>query len=195
MTDSLGNVQVALVTSKTKVAPIKRLTIPHLKLCGPRLLAQLLHHVSQVLKIPLSRVHAWTESTIVLNWFDGSPRRFKTFVGNRVSTIVELIPPDKWKHVSGLDNPADCASIGVYPSELLQHELWWNGPLWLKGSPADWPLQSSLPPNDLPEEEKEISLLVSVTQRSPVIPFDRYSHYNSLKRITAWIFRFVNKPF
>ena len=82
MTDPHGKVQVTLVTSKTKVAPIKRLTVPRLKLCGAYLLAHLLHHVCQVLEIPLFHVYAWTDSTIVLNWLDGSPRWFKTFVGN-----------------------------------------------------------------------------------------------------------------
>ena len=128
----------------------------------------------------------------MLNWLDGSPRRFKTFVGNRVSTIMELIPPEKWNHISGLDNPADCASRGLFPSELLQHQLWWDGPLWLKLPPANWPQQIPLQPNYLPEEEREITLFVSATHRSPVIPFDRYSSYNRLKRVTAWIFRFVN---
>jgi len=114
MLDPLQNVQVCLVTSKTKVAPIKRLTIPRLEICGAHLLAHL-HHVCQVLEIPHSNVHAWTDSTVVLNWLDGSPRHFKTFVGNRVSTIMELVPPDKWNHVSGQDNPADCASRGLFP--------------------------------------------------------------------------------
>ena len=97
--------------------------IPRLELCGAHLLAQLLHHIGQVLDISLCHVHAWTDSTIVFNWLSGSPRRFKTFVGNRVSSVMELIPPEKWKHVHGFNNPADCASRGLFPSELLQHEI------------------------------------------------------------------------
>ena len=181
MIDLLGNVQVSLVTSKTKVAPIKRLTIPRLELCGAQLLAHLLNHARQVLEIPLSHTCAWTDSTIVLNWLDGSPRRLKTFVGNRISTIMELIPPDKWNHVSGLDNPVDCASRGLFPSELLRHSLWWEGPSWLRQSPTDWPKQAPLTRINLPEEERAVTLLTTITNHPPVISFDRYSSFNRLK--------------
>ena len=86
--DSDGGVQLSLVTSKTKVAPIKRLTVPHLELCGAHLLARLLHHVQQVF---INCVYAWADSTIILSWLVGNPRRFKMYVGNRVSRIVEVI--------------------------------------------------------------------------------------------------------
>ena len=123
MVDSNGRIHLSLVTSKTNVAPIKRLTIPRLELCGAHLLARLLHHVRQAFGVPLNCVHAWTDSNIVLSWLVGNPRRFKTYVGNRVSYILELTSPDRWNHVDGADNPADCASRGLLPSELLEHEL------------------------------------------------------------------------
>ena len=191
MTDSSNDVQTSLVTSKTKVAPIKRLTIPRLELCGAYLLAQLLHHVRQVFQLPLSSIYAWTDSTIVLNWLIGDPRRFKTYVGNRVSYIADLISPERWNHDNGVENPADPASRGLFPSELLEYSLWWNGPTWLKLSPADWPKQSLLPPNDTHEEEREIALHLISQPCSPVIPFEQYSDFNHLKRITAWILRFT----
>ena len=96
ITDHNGDVQVTLVTSKTR----ERLTIPRLELCGAYILAQLLHHVKQVFDLSLTQVHTWTDSTIVLNWLDGNPRKFKTYVGNRVSHILELIRSDRRHHTA-----------------------------------------------------------------------------------------------
>ncbi len=62
ISDKSGNTQTSLMSSKTKVAPIKRLSIPRLELCWAQLL---MHHVRNVLKIPLHHVYAWTD---IINW-------------------------------------------------------------------------------------------------------------------------------
>ena len=105
--------------------------------------------------------------------------------GEQSSTIVDLIPPDKWRHVR---NPADCASRGVYPSELLNHSLWWNGPHWLKQPPSNWPEKLPLPQKI---DEKEVSLHVFTQPLIPIIAIDHFSSFGRLRRITSWMICFI----
>ena len=105
---------------------------------------------------------------------------------------MEKIPPKRWHHVSRASNPADCASRGLYPSELVNHTLWWEGPVWLRLPESDWPTIPEIGNNPIPEEER------SVPERSliiiPVDPILLYqiSSLTRLHRITAWMRRFIN---
>ena len=170
------------------------LTIPRLELCGAHLLAGLLHHVKDVLGIPSDSVFAWTDSMVILGWLVGNPRRFKTFVGNWISEIMELVPPHHWRHVSGLDNPADSASRGLFPSELLNHTLWWHGPAWLCKSRTEWPMQQKLAASEPLEtvEERELCLHASTTVQGTLPILDKFSSYTRLQRVTAWVLRFIS---
>ena len=139
----------------------------------------------------LIQIYARTNSTIILSWLIGNPRWFNTYISNRVSYIVELIAPDRWNHVHGTDNPADCASRGLFPVELLEHQLWWNGPNWLTQPPTAWPHQSDLPHIET-TEERVCTLHILTHNKVPIIPIDHYSSYTKLKHVTACILRFVN---
>ncbi|XP_048004299.1 uncharacterized protein LOC125240447 [Leguminivora glycinivorella] len=129
--DSTGNIKVALVTTKTRVSPVKQVSIPRLELCGAVLVTKLLIEVAEVMKIPKTHIRAWTDSTVVLAWLNKHPSSWKTFVANRVSEILTKTDSAQWSHVSTKENPADCASRGMQPSELMEHELWKLGPKFL----------------------------------------------------------------
>ena len=149
-----------------------------------------------MLQLPSAKVFAWTDSKIVLSWLVGNPWWFNTYVANRVFQIIEHlhVPPGRWSHVSGAGNLADHASQGVYPADLVNHSLWWNGPQWLKLDPSQWPRQPSIPTDEppVPQEKWEVSLHSLTIATTPVISLTHYSSFNSLVWVTAWILRFVH---
>lgn len=96
------------------------------------------------------------------------------------------------EHVFGRDNPADCASRGMPPSQLVDHDLWWTGPDWLHLDAAYWPKPPQTGLGYAKEtDELCIPSYVTVTQVEPAIPFDRFSSFSKLIRVTAWIHRFI----
>lgn len=61
------SVHVTMIASRTKVAPLKQMSIPKLELCAAALLADLISDIVELLKIPKNKIFAWTDSTVVLS--------------------------------------------------------------------------------------------------------------------------------
>lgn len=136
ITYSDDNIATHLIASKTKLAPIKTVTIPRLELCGAVLLTNLLIRCKQSPTLNECPTFAWCDSMIVLAWLASCPSRWTTFVSNRVSCIQKKLPIEHWHHVSTKQNPADVASRGALISELSDSELWWHGPEFIRNKEA-----------------------------------------------------------
>ncbi|GBM37984.1 hypothetical protein AVEN_171166-1 [Araneus ventricosus] len=125
-------VRVSLVLAKARVAPVKRPTIPRLKLLGAAIRARISSTILEALKFPL-KTYFWTDSMIVLGWITNT-EPWNTFVGDRIKEIRELTNAEDWRFVPGDINPADLFSCACDWSEFLRSR-WWEGPKWLYECP------------------------------------------------------------
>ncbi|XP_055928716.1 uncharacterized protein LOC129959847 [Argiope bruennichi] len=107
-----GEVVVKMVASKSRVAPLKKLTIPRLELCAAVLLVKLMQRIQSALRLKVSNTYYWSDSMIVLSWIKKETSQFKTFVANRVATLQDLSCQEQRRHISSGDNPADLISRG-----------------------------------------------------------------------------------
>lgn len=145
-TDSSQLVTMCLLGAKTKLAPMKDITISRLELSGAVLLAHWLAQLKATLEVHLTitDVYAWSDSTVVLSWLKNPHTSFKPFVSNRIHKIETVLPACHWSHVRSEDNPADCASRGLMPSELARYDLYWKGPDFLRQPVTDWSVGSTI---------------------------------------------------
>ena len=163
MVDEQQRIHCTLVMGKSRVAPLKPVTVPRVELtadvCSVRISQQLRREFSY----HIDQEYFWTDSKVVLGYISNESRRFHVFVANRVQEIQNSTSVEQWNHVESKQNPADEASRGVKSQELL-HSRWINGPAFLWKTEDQWPINQDhsegtfgLQNND-PEVKKHVTM-------------------------------------
>ena len=130
------------------------------------------------------KLYTSTDSMVTIASLQDFPRKWNTFVANRVAKISK-----SFRSANAEENPADCASRGISAANLAKHSVWWNEPHWLKKSKDFLPKAESIEEyqpavnNDVQRETLKQKTMV-VTQEN-----------NSLFQLIHRIFSFGNRVF
>ncbi|XP_014247980.1 uncharacterized protein LOC106665787 [Cimex lectularius] len=190
-----------LLKAKTKVAPLKVMSIPLLELCADLLFAQLVKSVQMAsLPILVTASTLFSDSQIVLFWILTPPHLLKTFVANRLVSISEAVPLATWAHIPSALNPANLPSRGLGPELFIVPDtlkFWLRGPDFLVQAASAWPppfrLNRKLA-SSLPELKQENACFLAESKlTNPLIDeIERFSTFIRLRRVFAWVKRFLH---
>ena len=194
--ESNKTAHVSLVMAKTKVAPLKKVTVHCLELNGAVLSSKLAVKLLNVLKDVDLELFLWSDSKTALSWIRSHPGGHKQYITNRIIKIQESTSITSWRYVPTSTNPADVASRGLYPSELPSCQLWWRGPPWLQYSQDQWPSQdvSRNQANCKSQHVEAMHTTANYTCVENTFCEDllhKFSHLDKLLALTAWSQRFT----
>ncbi|XP_013178833.1 PREDICTED: uncharacterized protein LOC106125965, partial [Papilio xuthus] len=134
-----GKVFVCFVTSKSRVSPLRPVSVPRLELQAALLAARLASTVrTEHTDITPTRRYFWTDSKTVLQWIRSDPRTFKPYVAHRLGEIDELTRVIEWRYVPTGLNVADVATREDAPPLTIDNQ-WFQGPAYLRLPEVSWP--------------------------------------------------------
>lgn len=181
--------RISFVSSKSRCAPLKYMTVPRKELQGAVLGARLKSAIIESHTFEISRVIYWSDSKTVISWIKSDHRRYKPFVANRVSEILDHSEVSDWRWVPSAMNVADDATRDVDPPKFESTARWIFGPEWLIDE-NDWPTEEIIQETT---EEKRVAESVLLTSLIKPLDLSKFSTYNRVQRVVSWIMRWVNK--
>ncbi|GFT79622.1 DUF5641 domain-containing protein [Nephila pilipes] len=191
---SRGSVTVQLLQARSRIAPMKTITIPRLELMAAVVGTRLFNSMKQALKLPYIKTYFWTDSSTVLTRITRREQRL-VFVTNRISEIRKMTTSEDWLHISTEQNPADILSKGCGPKQL-QKCKWWQGPAWLQNPKEQWPKSAVNIDEKEVEIEKRKSVISANNTELESISLQlarRFSRFSKMIRVMAWVLRFQPK--
>lgn len=183
--------QVRLIAAKSRVAPLKQLSVPRLELQAAVLASRLAKTIEQESRLQFKSVKLFTDSSITLAWLQSPSRSFKPFVSSRVGEIQSNTDPSQWRHIPGEVNVADDVSRGIRVEEL--NGRWSNGPEFLQLPEEFWPQEAMKAVSEDEMERRQVKAICEVKKVEQAINPEKFSSWRKLIRVTARIQRLAKK--
>ncbi|XP_055633285.1 uncharacterized protein LOC129773665 [Toxorhynchites rutilus septentrionalis] len=138
-----GEVECALVGAKTRVAPLRFVSIPRLELQAAVIGARLANGIMMSHQLKPTKQFFWTDARDVLCWLNSDHRRYNQFVAVRISEILELTEVNEWNWIPTKLNVADDATKWQKLPDFSPASRWFRGPEFLWEAKEKWSVSVS----------------------------------------------------
>ncbi|XP_058816367.1 uncharacterized protein LOC131679651 [Topomyia yanbarensis] len=152
-------IECAQVGAKTKVAPLKFLSIPRSELQAAVIGMRLAETIAKSLSFEVIKRFFWTDSRDVIYWLNSDHRRYSQFVAFRVSEILDTTNADEWYWIGTKLNVADEGTKWKGTPNLDASSRWFRGPEFLWFPEREWPKSPKLVESSTVEELRPHLLL------------------------------------
>ena len=157
-----GTKHVSLVTSRTKIASMTKITTPRSELVAAQMNARLGAWLKNELEIELSEIVHLVDASIILGMIRNVSLKFDSFTAPRVTEIQTSSDINSWYWIDTAENPSDIGTRGKCTIEDLKPgTMYREGPSWLKLPRDQWPLRSDFKKKQIPGLKKEFEILPS----------------------------------
>ena len=79
----------------------------------------------------IDQLFMWNESTTVIRWLNSFDKKHQIIFANRIGELLENTELGEWKHISGIQNPADLETRGFRAKEIASSVCLYR-PAWLQ---------------------------------------------------------------
>jgi len=111
-------VYVNIIASRSKLAPIKPMTISKLERQAAVLAVRMVSHYMWEIRLPIKGITFWSDSETTLRRIRSDKCKFQAFEANQIGEKRKSFNGNQFRHVPGVLNPADELTRGVPPAEF-----------------------------------------------------------------------------
>ena len=188
-----NSVNVCLIMSKCRIAPLHQVSIPRMELNGAVLSKRMRVCIEKEMRFKFERIIHLVDSETVLNMIHKTSCRFKVYEGVRLGEIQAATKTSDWAWMPGEKNVSDWLTRGRHPQDLDSCSMWYRGPPMFQLPFEEWDIKFGKTSDKALPEEKSCFQTQTTPCKREILNYKNMSSLRRVFRVVARLLGMIEK--